>query len=324
MKISFFAPIVNTNQKPNNPCFGNIVESYFDIGQKRYSITKITGKTIEVKQEDGKRHSTLITALKIASYLTILLPLIMLALKCVYRLNNRFVEKSNPVVRSVPMFMYNDSNINYDYGEHIARMQACKTAGKKLCLFVGRTDCEPLPDDGDDTVWVSLDNRTSGQIPSDRIHLCADFNNYRGFIALQGFFDTIVVDYSVWKFAQNDLGFNRTKNTYIRSPIEHFHSLLKPGSNSKFIFESSYTIGTDPNGSVNPQPTYYDNTVLVGPREMLNVSTHSQIRQEAMQRTTAKLRTLFHSVIYHPKTDYPYQYRNPPFQAEYFEAIGPK
>lgn len=321
MKVSFFTPIVNTNHKPNNPCLGNLVESYFDIGQKRYSITEIAGKNIEIRQEKNAKHPPAwITALKVASYLTILLPLIMLALKCVYRFTNHFIEQ--PSVRIAPLLNV-ASNSNPHCPVQVAQIKALVAAGKSVRLMYGRTDCDPLPDEGPNVVWVSLFHFSSAQVPPNRIHLWMDFSNYRSFDDLHGLFDTIVIDQSLWSSVFNGVSYNKRKKDYIKTPIELFYALLKPGNSSKLIFESSHQFCASPS-NINSLPVYHDNRVEVSINEMLHKRNYPQIKQEAIQRTTAKIKSLFHTVIYHPVSNYPHQYRFPPPQCAYFEAIGPK
>lgn len=70
-------------QKHNFPLW-QAAESYLHLGQKAYRVTEIKDDTLYLKKIHVKK-SFLVTALKIASYLTLVLPLLALIIKAAYR-----------------------------------------------------------------------------------------------------------------------------------------------------------------------------------------------------------------------------------------------
>lgn len=102
--IGFLNPVYPsfTGKRQNNEkmkWLGRIVEWYFDMGQQSYRIfpDTVLDKSVPIEADSGKRSwfaaVRRITgfALKIISYLTLILPFVMLMGKIVYRAENRFV-----------------------------------------------------------------------------------------------------------------------------------------------------------------------------------------------------------------------------------------
>lgn len=118
----------------------------------------------------------------------------------------------------------------------IQQIQNLKNDGKEINLFIGRLPHEKLPENENNTVWVSLDNGNHFDflpeeilqtIPKDRIHLIIDCNNSSQIETIKGLFLKVVVDQSTWKFMETGI-------------IERLVSLLEPSEKSTLIFESSF------------------------------------------------------------------------------------
>ncbi len=125
----------------------------------------------------------------------------------------------------------------YDQDEMINSIINLKFSGKKLALFIGRTEKEPLPSDGEEYryesadnnyTWVSLDRSHCIEVPEERLHLSLDATKSEDIEIINRLFDKVVIDISVWKFlTDND------------NQVFRLASLLTPGPESKLMFESS-------------------------------------------------------------------------------------
>lgn len=101
-EIGFFNPVYPQDGSHRNEkmaWLGRSVEWYFDIGQTSYSILPgpVADKSVPLIKNEAKQRSffsmlmrVAAVALKIISYLTLVLPLIMVVGKLVYRAENRF------------------------------------------------------------------------------------------------------------------------------------------------------------------------------------------------------------------------------------------
>jgi hypothetical protein len=217
---NFFTPAVS-ERKASIKHFGDLAERYFDIGHSRYKINEIG----EVLKKEEQPSSWIYTALKIASFFTIILPLIMLIAKCVYRSQQSFYDLNK-----------------YNLQDVISKIQSYTSQGKKIALMVGRTAMEILPHE-ENTVWVSLDESLTNcgpkdwlntrKITPDRLHLNMSFNDRDQMSSIKGLFDKVVIDGSVWKFIDERV-----------DPLRLFHAILKNNPQSEFIVPATISART--------------------------------------------------------------------------------
>lgn len=120
---------------------------------------------------------------------------------------------------------------NYDPDQVVKEIEDIRRTGQKICLFIGRTEAEPLPSQNGE-VWVSGDIATKGIIPASRLHLWADFNDDEQLKRFYHLFDKVVIDQST------------TKCLVGRDFMSHFVNLLHPSKEAEFIFEDSCTFTT--------------------------------------------------------------------------------
>jgi hypothetical protein len=230
--INFLTPVLNdqnkksqSKKKPDlklNALF-DAAERYFDIGSKRYRIQTLGNCNGTVKHEDESQ-SWATSALKIASFFTVVVPLFMLTAKCVCRYKYAFYDVNQYKVNDV-----RDS------------LRALSSQGKKIGLFIGKTATETLPKD-DKLIWVSLDleilndmpadSFNTGRIAPDRLHLKMDFNDQKKMDELRYLFDKVVVDASTWKFV-DDKG-------KLGNSLRRFHSLLKQKPSSEITIHPEF------------------------------------------------------------------------------------
>lgn len=109
----------------------------------------------------------------------------------------------------------------YDLNRMLSRIEGIED--KRVCLFIGRTPTEALPDE-EGKVWVSGDIYVGEEIPEERIHLWLDFTDAKQLTCLHQHFDEIIIDMAVTKFLKGDF-------------ITRFVPLFKPSAESVFIFE---------------------------------------------------------------------------------------
>ena len=124
----------------------------------------------------------------------------------------------------------------YNQDEMINAIVNLKCSNKKLALFIGRTEKEPLPTDGEEWMyeesdrnytWVSLDRSICKDVPEERLHLSLNATKSEDLEIIDGLFDKVVIDLSVWKFLIGD-----------DNQVFRLASLLTPGTESKLMFES--------------------------------------------------------------------------------------
>jgi hypothetical protein len=97
--------------------------------------------------------------------------------------------------------------------------------GGKTALWIGRMACEKLPED-EGMTWVSGDLMFAEQpFSRNRLHIHMDFSKEEMCKKLEGLFDLVVIDQSTVKGIRGDF-------------IARFTRFLKPGAESKFIFEA--------------------------------------------------------------------------------------
>lgn len=101
-EVGFFNPVYHRAETQRNEkvnWLGRAVEWYFDIGQEVYSILPgpVADRSVPVVKEEAPQRSffgvilrVVSVALKIISYLTLILPLMMVVGKLIYRAENRF------------------------------------------------------------------------------------------------------------------------------------------------------------------------------------------------------------------------------------------
>src|SRR5690606_38909787 len=101
-EVGFFNPVYHqagTQRNEKVAWLGRSVEWYFDIGQDSYSILPgpVADRSVPVVKEDAAQRSffgvilrVVSVALKIISYLSLILPLMMVVGKLIYRAENRF------------------------------------------------------------------------------------------------------------------------------------------------------------------------------------------------------------------------------------------
>ncbi len=94
--INFFTAVSYNNPKTHGQAFREKVDSYFYLGGRKAKVISIDDKSESVKLVDSQA-SMLTTALKITSYFTIILPLIMLGLKAALRSSHDYVIQTSPV-----------------------------------------------------------------------------------------------------------------------------------------------------------------------------------------------------------------------------------
>ncbi len=102
-RIDTFSPIKwesGKNSEEKHHWLGRIVEPYFDLGQQSYTVHHNPSDDGIPVYKDTKKSSWQQTALKVVgiifkvlSYLTVIIPLVMLIGKSVYRSNNTFVQQ---------------------------------------------------------------------------------------------------------------------------------------------------------------------------------------------------------------------------------------
>ncbi|MEC7840384.1 MAG: hypothetical protein VX777_10135 [Chlamydiota bacterium] len=117
--------------------YGVISEWYFDFGQKAYSVCEENSKNsgdfdgvITVKPDDRKKGAlrtafkVFICALKVLSWFTLVIPLTMLILKCIYRSENIFwvnsSGKSNPFIKKPKLLSPEDAAFYHSFMEKVA------------------------------------------------------------------------------------------------------------------------------------------------------------------------------------------------------------
>lgn len=323
MSISFGTPVINQFHIKGVPTLGDYAERFFDFGQARYVVANCNGNTIKAL-EDSSRAPIWEIALKVAVCVLSLftVPLAMLIIKCVYRKQYTFVELPqrayNPnVIAATPS---SHQAANYQLNDVVARIKQLVAEGKKMCLIIGRTDAEPLPDESDpDTCWVSLDIQSTGQIPPDRLHLWLNFTNNTMpsldsvMEDIQGLFDKVCVDISVWhRLAQ------------LRdSPMRKCFSLLKPDQpTSELIFEKSITPSFDNLTWNSNKPVCNEYGYTLPIRDAENNEMSEKCEKDVIDIITSKLQKLFDSVELVEGEVYPHQYS--PCIRPYFHAKGTK
>ena len=91
MSVSLFSPIVKNNLIPleENCSSLRFTTQFFNFGQKAYTITKIDKTMTEVK-ENTEKPSWLMTIVRIIAIATVIIPITMFLLLCIYRLANSF------------------------------------------------------------------------------------------------------------------------------------------------------------------------------------------------------------------------------------------
>lgn len=124
MTISLFSPIHSNCQHPQENCsFLRLSNSIFNWGQKAYEIKLYTGgSSLELIEIKGSRPSFMDVILRIVSYMTIIIPLIMLIGTLIYRALNNFVISSKKDI-------FEEKDIN----KHIV----CQLTVKEISLMRG-------------------------------------------------------------------------------------------------------------------------------------------------------------------------------------------
>lgn len=93
MSISFFSPIhAGPQENPQEKCaFLRGATQFYDFGQKAYTIQPVTNdKKIQVEARDDESPSWFMTALRVVSLFTVIIPLVVMACMAIYRLANSF------------------------------------------------------------------------------------------------------------------------------------------------------------------------------------------------------------------------------------------
>jgi hypothetical protein len=222
-----------------------------------------------------------LTALKIASYLTIVIPFTLLIAKAILRSSYTFTYQPENSLNSIPATLSPIDKIK-------------QLSNTKLCLFVGRTKDEKLPEAQADETWISLDRSetiigaffSSKQMcdnskDPERIHLVIDLNDADEMSKIHRLFDKVVLDKSVIKFIN-------------LNPWIVLQGLLKNGDESELISETDAA------------PIF----INVDPSCMERVQ--NQFDQSESARIKNNLSKLFKHIRYFPSSA-PYPYKVPDF-----------
>jgi hypothetical protein len=78
-----FSSTISFNK--NSPLLWNLAEQYLHITSTSYQASQINGKTISLKEDDTSTSRWFVKALKIASFATVIIPLVALTTKAIYR-----------------------------------------------------------------------------------------------------------------------------------------------------------------------------------------------------------------------------------------------
>ncbi len=124
---------------------------------------------------------------------------------------------------------------SYDPDALAEEIKKIRAAGKKVFLYICRTENQPLPSE-EGCVWVSGDIAVHGIIPPSRLHIWADFTNEEHLKRFYGLFDKLVVDLSSVKFLGVDF-------------ISRLVPLLNPSQDAEFVFENMFFTSLKSTGS---------------------------------------------------------------------------
>ncbi len=98
--------------------------------------------------------------------------------------------------------------------------------GNRVCLFIGRTPKENLPQD-ENTIWVSLDIKNEVELKPEKYHLILNCNDMNQMATIQHLFSKVIVDQSTWKFFDEGI-------------FDRLLPLLTQHPSSTFTFESAF------------------------------------------------------------------------------------
>lgn len=185
-------------------------ENYLDIGKKANQIHSVSDRIITITPSSHKA-KWIHTVLKIISYITVILPLIALIIKAVYR-KKYAIEIYKPTPSTKP----------YSLNSVINKIINARIEGLKVGVFVGKQDEEPIPKEKG-WLWVSLDCAMQKALDLDRPHLKIDVNT-PAIDLLYQLCNKVVVDISVIKFFDT-----------IWEPL---HSMLSPEADSELMVEA--------------------------------------------------------------------------------------
>lgn len=257
--------------------------------------------------------TNILALLKFASYLTVIIPLgfgIAYAIdRCIQQ--KKELSPQDKIVNDASTKILNTQKKPYDLDEVVLKIKTLQIENKKLCLFVGRTNDEQLPQE-DNVEWISLDSYFNPDSLIDRLHLRIDFNNAEQREKIYGLFDKVVVDQSVLKFLSD-------------KPWKNLAKILKPSADSELIMEDDPGMICFP---VNPsliKENDYKNALKNYPIEAaLDPALREKMDHDFKIKVKGYLQKLFTQVTHEQKKPFPYRTNYCEGQSSFFILKGPK
>jgi hypothetical protein len=328
-RAAFMLPFTSGVLPPHgDDVLWGISERYLALSRERYQATAVGHRRYQIARakEIDTQQPWYVIALKVASYCTIILPLLALGVRTLYRSHRTFVtlSSSNPKVDVPGAHEHGDvlaqpARENFELIEThnaqvIALIRAARDEGKEVALFLGRQPQQSVPDDG--MVWVTFDTARPTDTPPTHPYLCMDFN--AGSLAsLFGCFDKVVVDCSVLKFFGGHEIYSRLKK------------LLQNVDTAELIVEYAPKVAYRPI----PHPEYYvEASFMVLPYSSFDeegrIIPFSQVshdvHEEFARRTQLHLERLFNSVQFVKNSVYPCRGSEEQVIGDYWILRSPK
>lgn len=220
--------------------------------------------------------------------------------------------KSKPIIE---ISEHLNSTESYSLEQAIIKIRNFAKEEKKLCLFLGRSDEEVVPQE-DDAVWISLDISVSAKPSPNRLHLQMDFNDSTEMAKIKGLFDKVIVDQSTFKFIRD-------------KPWKRLSELLKPSIESLLITEAHpgsicYFDHNNPKqAELANKSSYEDGGVILPIKAAMDEKFAQKCEDERLIKVTNYLKTIFKKVTLEQNKPYPYPTKWCDGQSSFFVLNGP-
>lgn len=186
-----------------------------------------------------------------------------------------------------------ETKLSLTLDETIDKIKKLDLNGKKLCLFIGRTENEELPEE-EDSIWLSLDCQKVENPKYSRLHLQADFTNLAHLEKMKGLFDKVIVDFSTFKFM-----------AATADPWRNLSITLKLSPESTLITETISMVCYEDQAS----STFYQRGAHVLPFSLLgNEAACEKLKRSNTKKTGIYLNSFFREVTLNNDI-YPYSYK---------------
>lgn len=246
---------LNGLQKFGLSSLWQVSEDYLSVGKTVNQVSSVENRKVCVTSATNQT-PLIRTIVKIVSYLTLILPLLALIIKSIYRKNYNieFVKEApGTVVQPTPavensFFEKDDPNIKpfdpskYSLGEVINKVKEATAKGLKTAVYVGRMDNVVLPKE-EGWYWVSLSESMQREFVEERPHLKMDPTSLR---SITGLFNKVVFDHEGCGMSSFDEPWDE-----LRLPL-----VQKPDS-ELIVCAGPQIIGMIPNASIGTPPNYY-------------------------------------------------------------------